>query len=158
MKDFVIVLISVALLNGAFGMLSPDGDLKKYIKLLGSLCLVCAVASPIFSAIKADGGGFDGLFPDASEDQGGYEEIYGEALADGAEETLERILKERAVTDLEIKEDEIDFDVALERTDGEYGISDVTVYIHHGGIFVDPRSITALVNEFCDVSCTVIYD
>ena len=83
MKEFVIALISVALLNGAFGMLAPEGDLRKYVKLLGSLCLVCAVASPIFTAIKAEGGGFEGLFPDIPENESRYEDVYGEALAKG---------------------------------------------------------------------------
>ena len=158
MKDYVIALISVAFLNGAFGMLSPEGDIKKYVKLLGSLCLACVIAAPIFSAISVEGGILDGLFPQIPERESSYEDIYGDALADGAEQTLERILKERAMGELGIKEDEIDLDASLERRDGEYRVSEVKAYIHGGGIFADPRKISELVNEVCGCACTVIYD
>ena len=157
MTGFVITLISVALLNGALSMLAPEGEMRKYVKLLGSLCLVCAIASPIFSAIKAEGGGLDGLFPDIPENESRYEDVYGEALAKGAEETLEKILKERAISDLNIKEGEIDFDISLERVDGEYRVCSAYAYIRDGGIFVDPRSVNDMVNELCGCACNIIY-
>ena len=153
-----MTLISVAILNGVLGMLSPEGDLKKYIKLLGSLCLVCAVASPVFNAIRSDDGGLDGLFPDMGEHESNYEELFGEALAKGAEEALERSLKDKAVKDLDLDGGDIDIDVVLERNDGGYRVDAVTAYIHSGGIFADPREINNIVNQMCDCSCTIIYD
>ena len=44
MKGFVITLISVAFLNGAVGMVSPEGDIKKYVRLAGALCILAANA------------------------------------------------------------------------------------------------------------------
>ena len=139
-------------------MLSPEGDIRKYVRLIGSLCLVCAVASPVFGAIQNGGEGLEGLFPTVTDEESGYEEIYGEALAKGAEETIERVLKERVISELGLKEGEIDFDVALEKSEGEYSVSAVSGYIHGGGIFADPRKVNTLVNEVCGCACTLIYD
>ena len=139
-------------------MLSPEGDLKKYIKLLASLCLVCAVSAPIFAVLSSDNIGFDPIFRGEEQGSDRYEDVYGEALAKGAEETLERSLKERAVAELDLKESEIDIDVTLEKNDEKYSVTGATAYIRDGGIFVDPRKITALVNDVCGCVCTVIYD
>ena len=158
MKEFIITLISVALLSGGFCMLAPEGDLRKYVRLMGALCLVCAIAVPTFTAIRSDGIGLDGLLSADVENESGYEEIYGEALLRGAEETLERILKERAVGELGLKADEIDFDIDLCIDDGVYRVGAVTAYIYGGGIFTDPRKITELVNGQCGCACTVIYE
>ena len=61
MGGFILTVMGVALVAGVTGMLTPDGETKKYVRLVGALSLLCALISPVISAISDGGGDFDEL-------------------------------------------------------------------------------------------------
>ena len=81
MREYLTSLLSVSLLGGLLTMLSPEGDLKKYVRLLCSLCLLCAMVSPLFSTFAEGELSLDHLWermePSESLD---YDEIYHQSL------------------------------------------------------------------------------
>ena len=40
MGGFILTVMGVALVAGVTGMLTPDGETKKYVRLVASLCVV----------------------------------------------------------------------------------------------------------------------
>lgn len=158
MGKYIITLISVALLSGIMGMLSPEGDIKKYVRLAGSLCLLCALAVPVWSFISEGGVDIDGFFSFSGEVDTGYEEIYREALADGARENAEVALKAGLAENFELSADSFDVELGVEYDGEKYYISTARVLLHNSAVFADPRDISAYVNESCGCSCTVEYD
>jgi len=158
MKGFIVTLMSVALLNGAIGMISPEGDIKKYVRFLGALCLLCAIATPIYGAFADGEIAFDDLFFDLSAKEESYEQIYSDALREGAEQTLEVSVKSRLLQKFSLSEEDIDVEIYLEHDGEKYYTDNAEILLHDSAVFADPRDMTAFVNELCGCSCTVIYD
>ena len=157
MGGFIITLMSVALTVAVTGMLSPEGETKKYVRFVGSLCLLCALASPIMGILDlgADGS-FGLLFPETGE-EGGYEEIYMNALADGARENAEDALKGRLCESFGLSRESLDVAMSLEYDGEKYSVCGVEVILNHSAVFADPRDISAFVNSELGCVCTVVY-
>ncbi len=158
MEKYIITLISVALLSGIVGMLSPEGDVKKYVRLAGSLCLLCALAMPVYSFVSEGGVDLEGLLSFSGEVDTGYEDIYKEALADGAEENAEAALKAGLREKFKLSDDSLDVELTVEYDGEKYCISAARVLLHNSAVFADPREISAYVNENCGCACAVEYD
>ncbi|MBQ8849433.1 MAG: stage III sporulation protein AF [Clostridia bacterium] len=157
MNTFIITLISVALLGGIMGMLSPDGDTKKYVRFVGSLCVLCALASPIYGILSDGEIDIGSLFDYSEGEEAEYEDIYKSALAAGAKENAEAELKRRICESFELSEKSLDVSLTL-GDDGEaYFVESAEVSLHSSAVFADPREISAFVNEICGCACTVVY-
>ena len=152
-----MTLISVALLNGIMSMLSPEGDTKKYVRFVGSLCLLCALASPIYGLLSDGKIDTDGLLSYPDEAESGYEEIYMNALANGAKENAETAIRSRICETFSLSEDSLDVTLELLCDGGKYSVQGVLVTLNNSAVFADPRDISALVNEICGCGCTVVY-
>ncbi len=158
MGKFIITLMSVALLGAVMGMLSPEGDMKKYVRLVGSLCLLCALASPLYGLLSEGEISFEHLFSFTCEPQSGYEDIYKQAIAEGARENAETALKAKLAEQFKLSEDSLDVSLTLGSEADKYFIESARVYLHSSAVFADPRDISAYINETCGCVCTVEYD
>jgi hypothetical protein len=157
MGGFIVTLMSVALIVAVTGMLSPEGDTKKYVRFVGSLCLLCALAAPIMGILSL---GTDSLpnvlFPDSAEG-GEYEDIYMNALADGARENAEAALKGKLCESFGLSESSIDVLMSIEYDGKKYSVKEVEVILNNSAVFADPREISAYVNGELGCMCTVVY-
>ena len=107
-----MTLMGVALLNGIVGMLSPEGALKKYVRLLGALCLICAIAHPIFSLLSEGNWKIEALWEgSAAENSEAYEELYEDILLSGSERYAAEKLRGELMGRFELSE--ASFDVAV---------------------------------------------
>lgn len=159
MKSYFITLMAVALLNGMIGMISPEGNVKKYIRLLGGLCLLCAMAQPIVSILS--GGDFsveEWLDLPEMQETVDYDEIYNHALVSGGEKNAETAIKNRILSRFELPSDSMDIEVNFVTNKDELSLGDVRVTLRDQAIFADPREIISYVNESWNCPCTVIYD
>lgn len=159
MGGFILTLILVAILNAVVGMISPDGDAKKYVRFLGSLCILCAIVSPIYSAVSGGELSFDGLFSalDGGENEN-YEEVYLDALSELSRESAQGALKAQISERFKISEELFDVVIEVENADEKCRISEVTLLLHSTFVSKDPRDILDFVGELTGARCTVIYD
>ncbi len=158
MGKFIITLMSVALLGGIMGMLSPEGDTKKYVRLVGSLCLLCTMASPLYGLLSEGEIDLENLFSFSAETGGGYEDIYRDAIAEGAKENAEAALKAGLIEKFGLSEESFDVSLSLGYENEEYFIESARVFLHNSAVFADPRDISAYINSECGCACTVEYD
>ncbi|MBE6667410.1 MAG: hypothetical protein E7607_03765 [Ruminococcaceae bacterium] len=158
MKGFVITLISVAFLNGAVGMVSPEGDIKKYVRLAGALCILAAIVSPLYFAINNGNLDFDEGFLDGVLGEEQYESQYESALLAEGESSSAAAIKKTLCRELEMKEGDFDVRVKIGEHDGEYRIEKVEVLLYSSTVNKDPRDISAFVSERTGTECSVIYD
>ena len=155
MREYLLTLMSVALLSGIIGMISPEGDTKKYVRLIGALCLLCAIARPIAASIYDGSFGIDGLLQNEAENETeNYEEIYEKMLSEGGKSYAEEVIKGYIAKDMSLEESTFDIEIS----DDSSGVASVTVYLRDGAIFADPRKISEYVNDKFDCACVVVYD
>ena len=158
MRTFVITLLSVAFLNGAIGMISPDGDIKKYVRLAGALCILAAIVSPLYFAINSGELDFGEDFMENVLDETSYESQYESALLDAGEKTLADALKKSLCAELGMNEKSFGVKVRVVDDEGEYRIENVEVALYSSAVSTDPRDISAFVCEKTGGECTVIYE
>ena len=158
MKNFVITLLSVAFLNGAIGMISPDGDIKKYVRLTGALCILAAIVSPLYFAINSGELDFDGDFLDRALEETVYESQYESALLDAGEKSLADAVKDLLCSELGMNEKSFGVKVRIADDEGEYRIESVEVALYSSAVNTDPRDISAFVRHKTGGECTVIYE
>ena len=157
MNGFIITIISVALLGGIMGMLSPEGDTKKYVRFVGALCLLCALIMPVYGILSEGQIDLDSLFSFSEETENGYEDVYINALSEGARENAEAEVKKQICESFGLSEESLDVSLELYYDGEKYNVSSATVSLHSSAVFADPREISALVNGLCGCSCSVIY-
>ncbi len=162
MKEFLITLMAVAILVGVVGMLTPDGNLAKYVRFAGMLCLLCALASPIVTVLSAltDGDGFaEEILGDIGEkEEERYDEIYNNTLMDGSAKYAEEVMKSELTQQFSLPKDSLSVSVELVMENELYQIERVMVVLGEQAVFVDPRQVISFVNERWNCTCTVVYD
>ena len=158
MSEFVITLMAVALINAIVSMISPEGDIKKYIRFAGAIGMLLAIISPLYFAMASGEIGIEDFFSDFDADEENYEEYFQSTLTDGGRVETERALKEAMAEKFEIKDTDFDVYAKIDSKDGRVSISSVTVLLHTTAIFTDHRDISEFINERLKCPCTVIYD
>jgi len=159
MKSYLITMMAVALLNGMLGMIAPDGNTKKYVRLLGTLCLLCAMVQPILG-LGAEGEGLFQKLWDLSVEETlpNYGEIYNQALLSGGKENLENILKSRIAEAYSLSLDSFDVAVELAMKNNETTVRQVKLTLRETAVLVDPRELSDHINEWLGCPCVVIYE
>ena len=154
MKEYLLTLMGVSLLNGIVGVLSPEGAMKKYVRLVGALCLICVIAQPIFSLLSGNGWRMDRLWKGvSSEESASYEVLYEEMILSGSEQYAQARLTGEIAKKFDLSDDS--FSVTVRGGEQE---ATVTVVLRDAAIFVDPKEIIAYMQESYGCACTVIYD
>lgn len=80
-KEFMTLFLSVLVVSGIVISLSPEGNLKRYIRYICMLCLTASLCVPILSTLSS----IPGRITDMSEK---YGEVSGEESRIGAEELM----------------------------------------------------------------------
>lgn len=159
MQNYLNTLLSVSLLGGMLSMLSPGGDLKKYLRLICSLCLLCAMVSPIFSVLAEGELSLDGLWEQIESSESlDYDEIYNQSLQNGNRESAKNIVKERILSEFDLSDDAIDVEAVFDIKNEKYSLAEIRVILHPKAIFVDPTVLCKWVNETYSCPCVAVYD
>lgn len=159
MKQYWITFVGVAILNGVVGMIAPEGDIKKYVRLVGSLCLLCAVVQPILGWSCEGNEWTELLWGDTeNEAETDYDEIYNHSLIQGGQKNAEIIVKERLLEKFDLSADSVDVRVDFVIEKEETLLGEIRLTIRREAVLVDPRALTEYVNEEYSCPCTVIYD
>lgn len=159
LREYFSTLMAVALLTTVLGMLSPSGNIKKYVRLAGAFCLLCALVAPWGELIlKNDGISEELLVGEWQSETVDYEEIYRASLLNGEVKNAQAIVKNRILNRFSLSEDTIDVQLAVESREDTVTLSEVTLLIRSSAVLLDPRELTSYVNEEWGCPCVVIYD
>ena len=163
MKDYIITLICVSVFSGVIEILSPDsaGDsLRKQIRLITSLCVLCVAISPIAGVISSiSGAEFDFLsgYTDRGELESKYEEIFKNNLGEHTAESVASESEQMICESLGIDHDDIEVRLSLVELEGELTARDVTVTLYRSAVATDPRMISDYIEELLGCKCEIIY-
>ena len=159
MKEYLMTLTAVSLLGGILGMLSPEGNIKKYVRLAVSLCLVCAMLQPMLQLLSGEAPSLDELLGiSGKEETVDYDEIYHQALLNGSKEQIQQSLKQQLLKEFSLPYESLDVEAVLEMKNDVSQVKEIRVLLRDSAVFADPREVIALVNESIGCPCTVIYD
>jgi hypothetical protein len=159
MKQYWITFVAVAILNGVVGMIAPEGDIKKYVRLLGALCLLCAVVQPILGWSAEGGEWTEFLWGETEETvRSDYDEIYNQSLLQGGEKNAEILIKNRILEKFELSDESVDVRVNFAIENEKVRLEEICLTIRKEAVLVDPRILTEYINEAYACSCTVVYD
>ena len=140
-------------------MLSPEGNLQKYLRLVIGLCLVCAMVQPLLGTLS-EGGTL--LWKEwLSEEEGetrDYNEIYNQALQSGTKAQATEVIAGRICQAFSLSEETASVEVVFVSENEILSVSEVRVTLRGEGVLTDPREIVSLVNSEWGCSCEVIYE
>lgn len=163
MREYIIALIGVAVVCGLIQILAPlssSGGGDKYLRLLGALCVLCVLISPIGALLKGIGGLevdiADKIYNEKNEKEK-YEEIYNQSIKDHSAQALEKSAEKVLEKELGIGEREVSVKIELCEIDGETSIGGAKAIITPEGVGRDPRDISACVSAYLGCECEIIY-
>ena len=162
MKGYLVSIIWVSVIVGVAELISLHiAGVQKYIKMIGALCVLCVVVSPILNIGKFSENLTDELKKDILEDQNlesyeKYQEILNEYLneysADKLKEEIRILLKEN----FEIPEDESEVILLTEKQDQNITLKKVQILLSGKSIFNNPYNIENYIKELLNCSCEVL--
>ncbi len=159
MEGYLMTLMAVALLSGIVGMISPEGDTKKYVRFAGLLCLLCAMIGPALTALTDSDFSMDDLTGETqTDDSVDYDEIYNNALIAGGEKQAAQTIKSSIIQEFDLPSDALE--VTVQRMSKNDTDSPIEVRVTLGGkaIFADPKEIVRQVESILDCRCTILYE
>ncbi len=155
--EYFSTVIGVAVICSICALISPDGG-APYVKLVGGLCVLCVLISPLSSIIEntvdhiEDENFFEDMYGDASVFEN-VEDIFDKALADASEGEIESGLKSLICRTFELREEDVEVYVALD----EGSLSDASVCLAGRAVFADPHEIIKYVEEMLSCRCEIVY-
>ena len=156
MDNFLLILVGVAILVGVVEIVSPEGDLKKYVRFAGSLCILLAIVVPVYSFFADGIPKLDGLMEEGSQESD-YNEIFMSAIADGSRATAENVIREGISSRFSLDADRLSVSISICRDGERYFADRATVGLYSSFINVDPVEISDYVSEILGCECEVIY-
>lgn len=164
MKEYVLTLISSALVCALVSMIAPEGKLGKYVTFAGTLCILCVSVSPIYSFISgisgADGKDLaDFIFGEyeMGEDNEAFLDVYEENLMDMGAANMSQGLKNMLCRDMKIDGAHIEVYVELFETEDRFLPKKVSVVLYKSAVLLDPRQISEYVNSLLGCECEIVY-
>ena len=161
MSGYVYSIVCVAAGLGIVGIMSPSGagsGLKKHLKLVCALFLLCVLISPLADFIDT----VKELFPDGGTENGeldrealreSYESIYDSYLEGGYGESLEVVIKKMLSERFGIPKEECRALIDFSEEDGVKVPKRITLIFKGGAVFRDPKEIKKFVSETFGCEC-----
>lgn len=158
MKEYLFSLFEVCLLSGIVSSLSPDGSVKKYIRFICSLLVICAMVIPIFSANISEFG-FEGVFDLSGDEQEDYGEIYNYYWEAYDTQRAEEALAEGLCTRFSLPTEALRVQLCTEGSGEQRRIISARVYITSASaLATDPSLIREYIASVAACECEIVYD
>ena len=159
MKGYLISIAAVSVFCGVVDLLSPQNDMRKYLKLLCGICVLCIIAEPLTSVFKNFGGLLEGMADSEIEiSQSDYTKMFEDNLRRGAADEVARYVKEKLSEELNASAEDFDLSVVLEEKEGSYRAVRATVRIFRSGLALNAGEMVNAVENILDCPCAVIYE
>ncbi len=159
MREYLMSVIGAALIAGVISIAVPSGSgegLKKYVTLIGSLCVLCILLSPVTEVLglmsKIADGGFSGWFENTEEEYGSkYNEFLLSVGRDNVEDGITALLNDQ----FGIPENECSVSAQVEERSGELVIVRVDIILSGKSVLKDPYAIEKYISKLLDCECIV---
>ena len=158
MKEYLMTLISVALLNGVIETLSPQGTLRRYVRFVGSLGLICVMVLPILQAYGRGEIDLSRLWETDVEEEIKYDEIYNQNFLYWEKKNAEQRLKNQIIQEFSMKEEELEVRLFLEEEGENKALKNVILVLKETTVTIDPRELIRYVEQTLKTTCAVVYD
>lgn len=163
MREYIFSVVCAAALGGAVIMIAPDGvrsGLKKHVKLVCALCLLCVLIAPggkLIGVIKDGFGDINFSGPGAENElQSIYESMYEDNLELGFGDGLGELVKDKLFEKFSVPRDGCRVSVSFKDGDGD-GFREplkITVILSGASIFKEPRAIENYISDVFGCECT----
>ena len=162
MRGFFFGIFGIAFLSGICGILSPEGSVKKYVGLIGSLCVVSSMVLS-FGAVGGVSGMIGGILDGIASAEDMYESedyavMYEAVLKEAGEEETERRLASLISERTDTVSDSFLVDVEFGEGEGAFIISSVRVTIFREGVSIDPHDVREYVSSLTGAECEIVYE
>lgn len=155
--SLTLVCIASAVVRASAG----NNASKKYIDILCSLCVICAIVIPVaqeFSSIDADGIS-DFLEEDPFEyGQEDYGEIYNSYLREESIRSAEEALENGLLDTLGLSEGDVRIKLITDTSGEALSVCEVIATLGHGAYNTDPVLIKDYLEEQTKAKCRIIYE
>ena len=158
MREYLMTLIAVSLFSGIVGMISPEGDLKKYVRLLCTLCLLCAMIGPVLTFFADSAFSAEDWLEEVEKEEINYEEIYNNALISGEEAQAAETIQNSILQTFSLPSGSLEVSVKSKSKNDTDSPLDVTVILRDEAIFADPKKILAHIEKMGDCRCVIVYE
>ena len=158
MAEYGGVLLGVCLLGSMIRMLSPEGDMKRYLGLVVAFCVILSVASPLVTFWEEGGLSFleEGWEMEEGESKS-YAEIFDQTLLSSGEEFAEKQAEGLILQRFSLEEGDLSVEGDFELKNGTNTLRGMTLILHKSTLSVDPRELSEFVEERFLCRCEVIY-
>ena len=160
MREYGGTLLCVCLFGTLVRMLSPEGDMKRYVGLVAAFCVILTVAKPLAS--PSEDGGIHAFFEQwmsrETESLENYAEIYDHTLLDTSGRLIGDHIKSLILQEFSLEEESITAKGEIALKNGTHRLDRVILYLHKSTLSADPRDLTDFVSQRFDCPCVAIYD
>ena len=156
MEKYWLLLLGVSLLAGVTELLMPRGGERAYVKLVGALCVLCLLISPLTDMLHAlrtlDTDIIAAEF--ATEETEDYARVFADYVTGAETQELERQLEGLLRERFEMEEDSLE---VRSEWEGER-LNCIWICIYPSGMTTDPEPIEDFVETTLGFSCEILYD
>ena len=159
-KNYLWSLTLVCAAAAVVKVAAGDGPMKKYIDMICSICVVCALILPVlrdFSPYNAEDIGEMFEYSGQSEGREYYEEIYNSYLLSGNVEIAESDICGGLANTLGVAQTNVSVSLVTECADEEITVSEAVVELSGEACFADPEIIKEYIMSRLEVECRIIY-
>ena len=164
MRTYIYSIVCMAAVGGIVLIVSPDGirsGIKKHMRLICSLCMLCVMISPIGEILNGIND-IGNKINDSDEDEqlhGIYESIYESKSDEGYNESIGKSVKAELNKKMSVPEKECRVSVEFSDTDQD-GFREprkITVILSGSSVFMNPRQVERFVAEKfgCECVCAI---
>ena len=163
MKEYIFILIGVSIICGIVQTLAPDssGDgIKKHVKLVSSLCILCLILAPIstiISGLSENGLKLGEWWGEGEVSEERYAEVYKESMEQYTAEELGEKCKNMVADRFEIDRDIFDVNVFVVCENERLTVDRAVLSLHKTTDQNDPRLILEYISSLLECECEIIY-
>ena len=160
MSEYFLGLIAFSFFGAVVFSLVPEGNSKRYVRLLCGLCSIGCIAFPIFNLFSdrdVELYEISALFEASTKIEENVAEIYNSSLNEAAIENAEEILKNDIIQGTLAKYDDLDVKIFIEKNGDDFYIDRVSVFIYPSGYSIDPDKIINICKNSLGKECNIIY-
>ena len=165
MNGYIYSIVCIAAAGGIVCILSPSSGIKKHLRLVCALCLLCVMISPVSNFLNSIRDFFDGEGSELFEtDENGelrdtYESIYNKYLEGGYSDNVGEAVKDILYENLGVSKENcrVSVQFADNDSDGMREPSKITVILSGKEALRDPSTVKELLSNVfeCDCVCAI---
>lgn len=160
MEEYGGTLLCVCLLGSVVRMLSPEGDMKRYVGLVTAFCVLLAIANPLTAQMGDDGFRFFREMWEEWEEAEtvNYDEIYDQSLMNAGGALAENQIKNSILKEFSLTEEDLTVRGSFAMKNGIGEVRQITLYLHKSTLPPDPRELWEYVTQRYSCPCEILYD